>query len=159
MVKPLNILETARVASPCPEPWSRMHGDERVRFCTRCMLHVYNLSEMTQTRAEALILEKEGRLCAAYYQRPDGTSMTRDCPVGLRAVRRKVLRAAAGVAAVFVAMIQTVALLASPSPRRSIALRQAEPTASLTRRIWPKPTVTVSPPVRGQMVVGRLAAP
>jgi hypothetical protein len=42
-------------------------------------LNVYNLSEMSQESAEALIAETEGRLCVRFYQRADGTVLTRDC--------------------------------------------------------------------------------
>ena len=36
-----------------------------VRFCGQCAQYVYNLSEMTQSAAEALILENEGKMCVA----------------------------------------------------------------------------------------------
>src|ERR687894_3288947 len=71
-----------------------MTGDERVRFCGECGLNVYNLSAMTRREAEALVTSAEGRLCVRYYRREDGTILTRNCPTGLRALRRRV----AGVA-------------------------------------------------------------
>jgi hypothetical protein len=74
-----------------------MVGDERVRFCGSCDLHVYNLSEMTRREAEALIMNTEGRMCVRYYRRPDGTILTRNCPVGLSAVRRRAARVAGSV--------------------------------------------------------------
>lgn len=86
-----------RIASPCHVGWERMTGDERVRFCDQCNLHVYNISEMTCAAAEALIASTEGRICARLYRRTDGTVLTRDCPVGLRALRKRVARIA-GVA-------------------------------------------------------------
>jgi hypothetical protein len=89
-----NFLERLRVASPCPVSWERMEGDERVRFCSQCDLHVYNISELTGDEARALIANAEGRVCARLYRRADGTVLTRDCPVGLRAVRRRVARTA-----------------------------------------------------------------
>lgn len=90
-------LDELRVASPCPADWGKMVGDERVRFCGSCELHVYNLSEMTKREAEALIMKTEGRLCVRFYRRADGTILTRNCPVGLSAVRRRVSRAAGSV--------------------------------------------------------------
>jgi len=84
-----------RVASPCPTSWERMEGDERVRFCRQCNLHVYNIAELTRAEAESLVARTEGRLCARLYRRADGTVLTKDCPEGLRAVRRRVGRAAA----------------------------------------------------------------
>jgi len=83
-----------RVATPCSADWDSMAGDERVRFCGRCDLHVYNISEMSADEASALIAGAEGRLCARFYRRPDGTVITKDCPVGLVAVRARVSRAA-----------------------------------------------------------------
>jgi hypothetical protein len=37
-------LEMVRVASPCTADWDATHGDDRVRYCGQCNLHVYNLS-------------------------------------------------------------------------------------------------------------------
>lgn len=91
-----------RIASPCPASWEGMKGDERVRFCDLCNLHVYNLAELTRTEAASLLAKSEGRICARLYQRADGTVITKDCPVGLRAIRRRV----AGIAgAVFATLI------------------------------------------------------
>ncbi|HEX8558989.1 MAG TPA: hypothetical protein VF668_12850, partial [Pyrinomonadaceae bacterium] len=87
-------LEGVRVAAPCPARWEKMAGDERVRYCDSCSLHVYNLSGMTRREAEALVAGAEGRLCVRFHRRGDGTILTRDCPVGLRAVRRRVARVA-----------------------------------------------------------------
>ena len=79
-------LSRVRVASPCPADWDRMIGDERVRFCGQCELKVYNLSAMTKTQAEDLVCGTEGRLCVRFYRRRDGSILTQDCPVGLRAI-------------------------------------------------------------------------
>lgn len=87
-------LEHVKVAAPCPADWERMVGDERMRYCDRCSLHVYNLSGMTRREAEALVASSEGRLCVRFYRRPDGTILTRNCPVGLSALRRRAARAA-----------------------------------------------------------------
>ena len=83
-------LSRVRVAAPCRADWERMQGNERVRFCTQCSMNVYNLSNMSKKDAEALILSAEGRLCVRYYHRADGTIMTNNCPVGLRALKRRV---------------------------------------------------------------------
>jgi hypothetical protein len=83
-------LETIRIASPCQVPWDSMCGDERVRFCADCKLHVYNLSEMTREEAEKFVAEREGSVCVRLHRRFDGTVLNRDCPVGLRALRRRV---------------------------------------------------------------------
>lgn len=82
-------LDNIRVASPCNADWDQMIGNDRSRFCGQCNLNVYNLSSMTRTEAELLIGKTEGRLCVRYYKRADGSIITRDCPVGLRAIRRR----------------------------------------------------------------------
>lgn len=83
-------LSHVRVAAPCRADWERMRGNERVRFCDQCSMNVYNLSNMTKKDAEALILNTEGRLCVRYYHRSDGSILTDNCPVGLRALKRRV---------------------------------------------------------------------
>lgn len=84
-----NPLEHVKVAAPCPADWEKMVGDERVRYCDRCSLHVYNLSGMTRREAEALVASAESRLCVRFYRRSDGTILTRNCPVGLSALKRR----------------------------------------------------------------------
>jgi hypothetical protein len=82
-------LDQIRVASPCPASWEDMTGDHRVRFCGECKLNVYNLSAMGRDEAEELVRDREGRLCVRFFQRDDGSVLTRDCPVGLRALVRR----------------------------------------------------------------------
>lgn len=89
-----DLLSRARVAAPCPASWEAMEGGDRVRFCRLCDRHVYNLSEMSEAEAVALLAGAEGRLCARLYRRADGTLLTKDCPVGLGALRRRAARAA-----------------------------------------------------------------
>jgi len=92
-----DLLASLRVASPCPMSWADMNGDDRVRFCSSCNLNVYNFAEMTSDEVRALVANSGGRLCGRLYRRTDGTILTRDCPVGLRAVRRRVKRIAGAV--------------------------------------------------------------
>ena len=91
-------LRNVKVASPCPVDWDRMIGDERARFCGQCELNVYNLSAMSTLEAESLIARTEGRLCVRYYRRKDGSIITEDCPVGLRAFKQRVARIKRAVA-------------------------------------------------------------
>lgn len=79
-----------QIASPCSMAWSQMEGDERVRFCSACRLHVYNLSAMDVEDAARLISDASTEVCVRLYRRRDGTVLTQDCPVGRRvAVQRK----------------------------------------------------------------------
>ncbi|MCA9266878.1 MAG: hypothetical protein KDA41_00330, partial [Planctomycetales bacterium] len=97
-VPSLNIID---VASPCPADWQEMTGDDRVRFCGECQMHVYNLSALSETEALRLVNRHEGRLCVRFFRRQDGTVLTNNCPVGLAAWRRKIVRMWASTAAMF----------------------------------------------------------
>jgi hypothetical protein len=90
-------IDRLRIATPCPISWEQMTGNSRVRFCGNCQLNVYNISELSCSEAEALIASTEGRLCARLFRRADGTILTKDCPVGLRALRMRVSKKAAAV--------------------------------------------------------------
>jgi hypothetical protein len=92
-------LSRVRVASPCTADWDSMIGDERVRFCGQCELNVYNLSALTRTQAENLIGGTERRLCVRFYRRRDGSIITQNCPVGLRALKLRLSRIRKAVAA------------------------------------------------------------
>ena len=98
-------LDRLEIASPCSASWEQMVGDDLVRHCDSCRLNVYNLSGMTRDEAETLMQEREGRLCVRFYRRADGTVLTRDCPVGLRAIRRRLARIAASIIASIAAMV------------------------------------------------------
>ncbi|HEV7766632.1 MAG TPA: carboxypeptidase-like regulatory domain-containing protein [Thermoanaerobaculia bacterium] len=97
MPKTRDPIERLRIAAPCPTSWEGMAGDERVRHCTLCSLNVYNFAEMTRDEVHQLLARTEGRVCARLYQRADGTVLTRDCPTGLRALRRRASRIAAAL--------------------------------------------------------------
>src|SRR5215204_4694588 len=92
-----NPLDNIRIASPCRSDWNQMYGDERKRFCGECKLNVYNLSDMSRDEAERLLANAEGRLCVRFYRRRDGTVITKDCPVGWRAIKRRVSRIAVAI--------------------------------------------------------------
>jgi len=92
MKRNLELLNQVTVAKPCPANWDEMKGNDQVRHCSQCRLNVYNLSEMNSNEAYDFIQQAEGRVCVRLYKRPDGTLITRDCPKGVRAFRRKVVR-------------------------------------------------------------------
>ncbi len=94
MQKFTNPLDGVKIASPCDANWNEMRGNERKKYCAMCKLNVYNLSEMTQTEAENFLINSEGRVCVKFYRRNDGTVLTKDCPVGWQAVKKRVSRTA-----------------------------------------------------------------
>jgi hypothetical protein len=109
MTEKLLSLDLIQIATPCQVSWDDMAGDDRVRFCSHCRLNVYNLSEMPRAAAERLVQEREGRLCVRFYRRHDGTVLTRDCPVGIRALRQRVVRSACALAGLLIAMFSATA--------------------------------------------------
>jgi uncharacterized protein YhaN len=143
----LPVLDHIRIAAPCKAGWENMVGDDKVRFCGLCEKNVYNLSELTRAEAEALILEKEGDLCGRYYQRKDGTILTRDCSVGVRQRRKRGLVAAgaallAGTGAFFAAHHEETRCAAPREERlrldpvaAEIELAPLSPPATLQREL------------------------
>jgi len=166
-------LDHVRVAAPCNVDWDSMFGDERVRFCGQCELNVYNLSEMSKKEAELLITRTEGRLCVRYYQRRDGSIITRNCPVGLRAIKRRLSRVASAVGTAMLTFLAGVgvygfatrlSLVRDRSVMGSIAVQEVDVNLlppSMTRELVlsPPPFVPVeatgtldSIEVQGQMI-------
>ena len=105
MNKFTNPLDNIKIASPCSADWNEMAGDNSKRFCGSCQKNVYNLSEMTKTEAEKLLIDSEGRLCVRFYKRADGTILTEDCPVGWAAFKRRVSKTATAFASLIFGVI------------------------------------------------------
>lgn len=102
-------LDVIDIPSPCTEDWKRMRGDERSRFCGTCENDVHNLSAMTREEAEALLSQRDGRLCVRFYRRADGTVVTADCtPARFAAARRRARRALAFAGALVATTVSAV---------------------------------------------------
>lgn len=67
-----------------------MTGDARTRHCEACGLNVHNISAMTETEIGELVGSGDRRVCVRLFKRADGTVLTRDCPRGLSAYRKRV---------------------------------------------------------------------
>lgn len=152
------MLDQIKIASPCSANWELMTGDDQVRFCSHCEKHVYNLSAMTRRAAETLIRETEGHVCTRFYRRADGTILTQDCPVGLRAradrVRRRVEVAMAGImglAGVATAQSQT-------NPAAQVAQAERAEISGVvkdaTGAVIPNASITLSTDKDGVVAVG-----
>jgi hypothetical protein len=153
----LDLLESIRVASPCTADWDTMSGDGRSRFCSQCKLTVYNLSAMTADEGAAFIQSREGRTCIRLYRRSDGTVITQDCPVGLRAVRRKAARAMARVAAAGFALLGgVVSIAAGQKDGRLVRLGYLQPFSTI--RHWLTPGAP-SGPIQTQVIMGDVCFP
>lgn len=124
-----NTLARVRVAAPCQADWDEMRGDERVRFCHLCSQNVYNLSAMTKREAERLVTRSENsRLCIRFYRRADGTMLTQNCPVGLRALKRRVSRVASATFAAVIGFLTGVGV--APVNKQIEPVAQPVPIAS-----------------------------
>ena len=148
----LPVLEQVRVATPCHASWEEMKGDDQVRFCSQCSLNVYNLSEMKRGEAEAFIAKSEGRVCIRLYRRDDGTVITKDCPVGRRALHRQVLAIVGGVlAAMF--MVGTGALASAGILSSNYGNPVASTIADWFRPSPPTPFMGSVAPQMGDMCI------
>jgi hypothetical protein len=163
----LPVLPNIRVATPCRADWNAMTGDERTRACGSCNKNVYNLSTLTREEAEALILEKEGRLCVRYFQRKDGTILLKDCSIGITQKRkRRVL--AVGIAAMLGGGVFAAFKLTRPAPGtgsttfdlpaslEEISLPLTQLTNELARHDEIKGDISVEPPYA---TMGEVAIP
>ncbi len=129
------VLDALQLDSPCPMKWADMAGDDRVRFCGRCALTVYDLSELSAAEACALVQRFEGRrLCVRMYRRRDGRVTTRDCTLAEKLRRRtQPLAGLGGFVALALAAVIAVVALFGQNVRRlnsmtgSIALPGAKP--------------------------------
>lgn len=84
-------LDSIILAYPCKVQWSSMEGDERERFCNKCSLTVFNISDLTKKEAEDFLRSKsDDNLCLKFYHRADGTIKTDNCPRYLRSIRNRI---------------------------------------------------------------------
>lgn len=165
MLKYDSPLNNLRVASPCSADWNAMAGDERKRFCGDCKLNVYNLSGMTRYDAEHLLRLSEGRLCVRYFQRPDGTVLTTDCPVGWAKVKQRVSVFAAAAFSLLVSVFGGIFLM-SYFGRRTEVVGKMIPFATPTPKTVPlmgavaipspSPTPKATPKNAVKLMVGEI---
>ena len=120
---PFHSHQGIRIASPCSANWARMAGNDRVRYCSECQLNVYDLSALSVSEVEQLVVNHEGRLCGRFYRRLDGTVLTRDCPLGFRSALRRISRL---TGAVLSAVMSINFANAQAPPRNMSSLVQIE---------------------------------
>ncbi len=96
MPQSIRSFDRMTIPAACNADWDSMIGDDKVRFCEHCNLHVTNLSNITRQEAMSLVTRSEGRLCVRFVQRPNGTAMTKQMPQKLHQTGRRVSRFAAG---------------------------------------------------------------
>ncbi len=140
------LIDVIEIASPCHVAWEQMPGSASVRHCQQCNLNVYNLSGMNRDEATKLIADHEGRLCVRFYRRADGSLLTKDCPIGLTAVRRRLARMVTAV----------TALIACLSAGTSLARRTASDESACSPAIGPidKFAEWIDPTPKGPVFMG-----
>jgi len=147
-------LDQVKIASPCSAEWSKMEGDEKIRFCSECKKNVYNLSSMNRSEAEEFLHELEGVSCVRLFRRGDGTVITDDCPVGVRETRKAIywmigkLAAAIHLALIAIGGIEAL----NNKPDALAALGKIEPFATVIK--WFSPSPPPSAPSR--CVMGKI---
>jgi hypothetical protein len=133
-----------------------MRGDERVRFCAQCSLNVYNLSDMTRREAEGLLARAEGRLCVRFYRRPDGTILTSNCPVGLRAIKRRVSKTVSAALSAVMGFFAGIGIAAGVDQVRSINDEAEVENTRMMGVMAVKPLQPIQPSI-GEPVMGDVA--
>src|SRR5215510_1781118 len=113
MQKHFRSLNEIRVTAPCDADWDSMRGNDQVRFCEHCALHVSDLSALTRRNAMRLIEKSQGRLCVRYIQTATGEVLTKDSPK-LHRIGRRVSRIAAGAFSAAVSLTSAAAQTGAP---------------------------------------------
>jgi hypothetical protein len=124
-----------------------------VRHCRQCDLDVHNFSMMSRAEVERLLATKRGRLCGAFFRRADGTIITRDCPVGLKALRARAAWMVARIAAAVGLIVGGALAFGRPTRESPTALRDRQPFALLTSWLSPPPVLPGSVPVAGDIML------
>ncbi|HEX8140604.1 MAG TPA: hypothetical protein VF544_23760 [Pyrinomonadaceae bacterium] len=153
MAKYTSPLDRVTVAAPCSAPWDEMIGDERARFCGQCQRNVYNLSGMTRREAEALIAGAEGRLCIRFYKRRDGTILTENCPVGLRALKRRLSRLASATLSALLSFLAGLGLYTTLEQRQPAFVMGARAERDAMRVEVPPYTAVAGEFVKGETLI------
>jgi hypothetical protein len=124
---------------------------------------------MTSYDAENLLRNSEGRLCVRYFQRPDGTLLTKDCPVGWERVKQRGILVATAALSAVLALLSGVIMLAGFSRKPYVTqriekiIKKAKPDPfvmgaiaepSPTRKPKPSPTTKAERPVE---LMGKVA--
>jgi hypothetical protein len=157
MSKFSNPLNNVKIASPCSADWNAMIGDDRTRFCGQCKLNVFNLSGMTCTEAESLIMNSEGRLCVRFYARPDGSVITQDCPVGWARIKKRAQLIVTAAASLVFSFLGALGMNAMVTRGREFGSNLGIPVTTPT----PTPLMGMPRPIMGDVsepLMGKIAA-
>lgn len=158
-------LDAIVINTPCQMPWDAMKGDDRTRFCAHCRLNVYDLSTMTKSEAQELIVAREGRLCVRIWRRADGTVITNDCaPIRAKRVRQAAARAILAAAALLITGLAAAGITSRISSQDAAAVaRRIKPLRALAQAIEGQvslpPNHQMGKVVMGDVAMGVVAIP
>jgi len=93
---PRHFLNNLIIPTPCSADWNSMVGNDQVRFCEHCSLHVHNVSALTRNQAERLVAQSNGKLCVRYIRDPAGRPALLPAAQKLHRIGRRVSQLAAG---------------------------------------------------------------
>lgn len=133
MPKSVRSLDRINIPAPCEADWESMIGNDQVRFCEHCNLHVNDLSAMTRQKAMDFVARSQGRVCVRFVQKPNGQVLTRTMPERLYRIHRRASRIAASAftatLSISTAMAQSSPASGSNQPRQAVELthRESEP--------------------------------
>ncbi len=168
MAKFDNPLNNVKIASPCSQDWNAMIGDDRKRYCGECKLNVYNLSGMSTTDAENLIMNAEGRLCVRFYKRADGSVITEDCPVGWARIKQRTKVYATALASLIFSFFGAIGLVGAFNKSRETNTMGTLAVSTPRPKTTPQETPQETPPLMGAIapvkpekeeIVGKMAIP
>lgn len=130
MAKSVRSFDRMNIPAPCDADWDSMIGNEQVRFCEHCSLHVTDLSSLTRKDAMELVARSQGRLCVRFIQRPNGEVLTRTMPEKLYRIQRRVSRIAASAFTATISISSAIAqsgpVSTSSNPSHSVQLVQSD---------------------------------
>lgn len=151
-------LQKLRTAKPCDARWDQMAGDGRCRFCQQCGKNVYNVAGLSGREVKELVEGSEETPCMRIARRADGTVITRDCPVGVAAVVKRMSFAALGGAVLLVLSGYVWMMGGRPdSERKSLVdnLRDKPVIGPIIEQVSPSPAYVVGeiavPPTIGKI--------
>jgi hypothetical protein len=111
--KPIPTIDKFAIASPCGSTWICKDDKEKVQFCEKCQLRVYDFSGMEMPEAEEMVYKMEGRRKFLLHKRADGKFLTSECPVGFK---RKLAKTFAIASASLILFFALMAALSTPHP-------------------------------------------
>src|SRR5712691_6823939 len=124
MPKSVRSFDRITIPVPCDADWDSMSGNDQVRFCEHCNLHVTDLSSMTRQEATRLVARAEGRLCVRYIQRPGGGILSKQVSAKLHPITRRMSRVAAGAFSATLSLSSAAAQTASQAEKPSTQVEQ-----------------------------------